>query len=69
MLEKRNYILLITSFLIVLTGFFLMAESGNHSQHHWEEKIMSFRTMILAPITVLAGYGMVFFSILHLKKQ
>jgi hypothetical protein len=56
--EKQNYQLLIASILVVVIGFILM--SG-------DTDIYSFRKIVLAPIVVLAGFGLGFYAIL--KKR
>lgn len=53
--EKQNYQILIASILVVIIGFALM--SG-------ETDIYSFRKIVLAPIVVLAGFGLGFYAIL-----
>ena len=53
--NKTNYQLLIASILVVVIGFILM--SG-------DTDIYSFRKIVLAPIVVLAGFGLGFFAIL-----
>jgi cell division protein FtsL len=53
--EKQNYQILIASILIVIIGFALM--SG-------DTDIYSFRKIVLAPIVVLAGFGLGFYAIL-----
>ena len=52
---KQNYQILIASIIMVIIGFALM--SG-------ETDIYSFRKIVLAPIVVLAGFGLGFFAIL-----
>lgn len=52
---KQNYQLLIASMVIVIIGFLLM--SGNTD-------IYSFRKIVLAPIVVLGGFALGFFSVL-----
>ena len=52
---KQNYQILIASILVVIIGFALM--SG-------ETDIYSFRKIVLAPIVVLAGFGLGFYAIL-----
>ena len=52
---KQNYQILIASILVVVIGFALM--SG-------ETDIYSFRKIVLAPIVVLAGFGLGFYAIL-----
>lgn len=53
--DKSNYQFLIISILIVIIGFALM--SGNTD-------IYSFRKIVLAPIVVIAGFGLGFYAIL-----
>ena len=52
---KQNYQILIASIVIVIIGFALM--SG-------DTDIYSFRKIVLAPIVVLAGFGLGFYAIL-----
>jgi hypothetical protein len=52
---KMNYRLLILSILLVVGGFILMIG---------ETDIYEFRKIVLAPIVVLAGFGLGFVAIL-----
>lgn len=52
---KANYRLLILSILLVVSGFILMIG---------ETDIYEFRKIVLAPIVVLAGFGLGFVAIL-----
>ena len=56
---KRNYQILIASIFVVIIGFALM--SG-------ETDLYSFRKIVLAPIVVLAGFGLGFYSILRKRE-
>ncbi len=56
--QKQNYQLLIASILIVIIGFALM--SG-------ETDIYSTRKIVIAPLVVIAGFGLGFYAIL--KKR
>lgn len=58
--QKQNYQLLIASILVVIIGFALM--SG-------ETDIYSFRKIVLAPIVVLAGFGLGFYAILKKRTE
>lgn len=53
--EKSNYTLMIISILVVVTGFALM--SG-------ETDIYSSLKIVVAPLVVLAGFGIGFYAIL-----
>lgn len=52
---KKNYTWMIAGVLTILLGFILMSGS---------EDILDFRKITLAPIVVLAGFGIVFYAIL-----
>lgn len=58
--EKSNYQFLLISIAVVLLGFILMIG---------ETDIYSFRKIVLAPIVVLAGFGLGFYSILKKNKH
>lgn len=58
--EKQNYILMIVSILVVVTGFVLM--SGT-------EDIYSFTKIVLAPIVVIGGFVLGFFAILKKRAK
>lgn len=55
---KRNYQILLVSIAVVVLGFILMIGKTD---------IYDFRKIVLAPIVVLAGFGIGFYAIL--KKQ
>jgi hypothetical protein len=57
---KTNYRLLILSILLVVSGFVLMIG---------ETDIYEFRKIVLAPIVVLAGFGLGFVAILKKPVQ
>ncbi len=52
---KTNYRLMISSIVIVILGFLLMIG---------ETDIYSFSKIVLAPVVVLAGFGLGFYAIL-----
>lgn len=53
--DKSNYQFLIISIAIVIVGFLLMMGQTD---------IYSFRKIVLAPVVVLAGFGLGFYAIL-----
>jgi hypothetical protein len=57
---KTNYRLLLLSILLVVTGFVLMIGDTD---------IYEFRKIVLAPIVVLAGFGLGFVAILKKTTQ
>lgn len=63
-LEKTNLILIGIGALVVVIGFFLMSGGGADDPSSFNPEIFSFRRMYVAPITILAGYGVVMYGII-----
>ena len=64
-LGKSNYILIAVGFALVLLGFFLMSggKSPDPNTFNYEE-IFSATRISVAPVTILAGLGVVLFGIM-----
>ncbi len=70
--DKNNYKFLIIGLLVIAFGFILMSGGGSENPAVFnEEELFSFRRIRLAPTVVLAGFGIVIYSIFKnsLKKQ
>ena len=57
---KKNYTYILIGIGLILLGFILMnvGPSENPVQNYDEEKIYGVRATIIAPIVILAGFGM-----------
>lgn len=55
-LTRRNYLILLVGFLIILLGMALMAGGGSDSPEEFNEAMFSFRRITLAPILVVCGF-------------
>ncbi len=62
--DRSKYSLLIGGLLLTALGFLLMIGGGSDDPNVFSEDIFSFRRMTLAPILVLAGYGLQIYAIL-----
>ncbi len=62
--DRKKYSWLIAGLLLTAFGFLLMIGGGSKDPNIFSEGIFSFRRITLAPILVLAGYGMQFYAIL-----
>jgi hypothetical protein len=62
--DRSKYTWLIAGLLVTAVGFLLMIGGGSQDPNVFSEDIFSFRRMTLAPILVLAGYGMQVYAIL-----
>jgi hypothetical protein len=63
-LERKNFILIAVGVVVVIIGFFLMSGGGADDVTSFSEEIFSARRMYLAPVTILAGYGIVMWGII-----
>ncbi|MBQ8471800.1 MAG: DUF3098 domain-containing protein [Alistipes sp.] len=55
-LTRRNYLILLVGFLIILLGMALMAGGGSDSPAEFNKAMFSFRRITLAPILVVGGF-------------
>lgn len=62
-LSAKNYKLMLIGIAVVVVGFILMIGGGSDDPLEFSEEIFSFRRITLAPIVVMIGYGVIFYSI------
>ncbi|NJM79900.1 MAG: DUF3098 domain-containing protein [Flavobacterium sp.] len=65
---KANYKFLLIGLAVIALGFILMAGGSSEDPNVWSGEIFSFRRIRLAPTTVLAGFGIVIYSIFKKNK-
>jgi len=63
-LDKQNFIFIGLGLAIVIIGFFLMSGGGGEEPSSFSEGAFSARRMYAAPLTILAGYGLVMWGII-----
>lgn len=63
-LGKKNFMLIGIGVVVVIIGFFLMSGGGAEDEFSYSADIFSFRRMYIAPIAILAGYGIVMWGII-----
>ena len=66
---KENYILLFVSIGLILLGFILMVGGGSKDPNVFNEDMFDFRRLTLAPILVLAGFGVGIVAIMKKPKD
>ncbi len=74
---KRNFLWMAIGVLCIVLGFFLMMgkdantkPDGTFDPNYWNEDIFSFVRIKLAPLLIIAGFGIEAFAILtHPKKE
>lgn len=60
---KTNYVVLLIGLAAIGLGFLLMSGGGSDDPNVFSEEIFNFRRIRLAPTVVLAGFGVVIYSI------
>lgn len=67
---KENYQLFIAAVVVVIIGYLLMVGGGSDDPTVFnKDEIFSFRRITLAPIVILVGLGLGFYSILKTPKD
>lgn len=67
--SKTNYKILIIGIVLIALGFILMSGGGSDDPNVFNEEIFNFRRIRLAPTIVLAGFGVVIYSIFKKDKK
>lgn len=61
--SKVNYTILLIGLAVIAVGFILMSGGGSDDPKVFSEDIFNFRRIRLAPTVVLAGFGIIIYSI------
>lgn len=62
--KKKNYILLISGLVLILTGIFLMMGGESEDPNVFSEDIFNFQRLTLAPILIVGGFILEIFAIM-----
>lgn len=62
--KKKNYILLISGLVLILTGIFLMMGGESEDPNVFSEEIFNFQRLTLAPILIVGGFILEIFAIM-----
>lgn len=65
---KENYKFLLIGLGLILLGFILMIGGGSDSPDEFNEGIFNFQRLTLAPILILAGFGVEIYAIMKRNK-
>lgn len=66
--SRQNYILLLIGLGVVVLGYILMSGGKSDDPKVFNEAIFNARRIIVAPLTVLLGYGLILVAILKKPK-
>lgn len=65
---KENYKYLFIGLALIVLGFILMIGGGSDSPDEFNEGIFNFQRLTLAPILILAGFGVEIYAIMKRNK-
>lgn len=63
-LGKKNYILMLIGFVVIVAGFVLMTGGGSDNPDEFNYAMFNWRRITLAPIVVLAGFAFEIYAIM-----
>lgn len=66
---KENYRIMFIGLGLIALGFLLMIGGGSDASTKFSPAIFDFRRITLAPLLVLAGYGVEIYAIMKLPKE
>jgi hypothetical protein len=66
---KENYILMLVGVGLIILGFILMNGGGSKDPNVFNMEMFNFRRLTLAPILVLAGFGIELVAIMKRPKD
>ncbi len=67
--SRQNYILLLIGLGVVILGYILMSGGKSDDPKVFNEAIFNARRIVIAPLMVLVGYGVVLVAILKKPKS
>jgi len=62
--NRDNYKWVLIGLVVLLVGFILMIGGGSDNPDVFNEGMFNFRRLTLAPILILAGFGIEFYAIM-----
>ncbi|MDR2520780.1 MAG: DUF3098 domain-containing protein [Bacteroidales bacterium OttesenSCG-928-I14] len=65
--KKINFILLLISVVIIAVGFVIISGGKTSEETGFDQNIFNKRRLLIAPIILVSGFGLVIYSII--KKQ
>ena len=67
--SKKNYLILITGLVFIITGLVLMVGGGSEDSNLFSYEIFNFRRLTLAPILIALGFIIEVFAIMYVSKE
>ena len=68
-LPRKNLLWIIAGFAVMVIGYILLCGGGSREASVFSPEIFSFRRLVLAPIVIILGCGLIVFAIMHRGKS
>ncbi|MDR1682293.1 MAG: DUF3098 domain-containing protein [Candidatus Symbiothrix sp.] len=65
---KENFILLTISIVIIIIGFILVSGGKTTEETGFDPSIFNTRRLLVAPIVIMTGFGLIIYAILKKPK-
>jgi len=65
---KENFIWLTISLLIIVIGFILVSGGKTTEESGFDPRIFDTRRLLIAPVVIMTGFGLVIYAILKKPK-
>lgn len=66
--QRENYIYMFIGLALLTLGFLIMIGGGSNTTDKFSPAIFDFRRITLAPLLILAGYGVEIYAIMKRPK-
>jgi hypothetical protein len=66
---KDNFIWLAVSVAIIIIGFILVSGGKTTEETGFDPRIFDTRRLLIAPVVIMSGFGLVIYSILKKTKE
>ena len=66
---KENFILLAVSVVIIIIGFILVSGGKSTEEMGFDPSIFNARRLLVAPVVIMSGFGLIIYAILKKSKE
>ena len=66
---KENFIWLAISVIIIIIGFILVSGGKTTEETGFDPSIFNARRLLVAPVVIMSGFGLVIYAILKKSKE
>ncbi len=68
-IPQKNIALVLAGLGVLILGYLLLSGGGSNDPNIFNYEMFNFRRLVLAPITILAGFAIVIYAIMKRPKK